>query len=458
MNFAIVDIETTGGSPKSSKITEIAIYKHNGTEIIDEYETLINPEIPIPAFIVQLTGISDQMVVNAPKFYEVAKEIVEFTEDCIFVAHNVGFDYGMLRNEFRSLGYDYRRPQLCTVRASRYVLPGHDSYSLGKLTKSLGIDLVGRHRAGGDALATAKLFTLLMDKDENKLSNFVQEEVNPKRLHPNLDLDALEEIPNKIGVYKFYNETNQLIYIGKSIHIRKRIEQHLRNSKTKKGIQMQQEISRIEFELTGSELIALLLESELIKEHKPIYNRQLRRDAFPYGLYDYVDGNGYLRLQIARTSTMNEMAITTFNTKREANAYLERIVEDYHLCKKMVNLYKSNSSCFQYTIKECNGACVQEESVEDYNHRCQEFIDSLTFENEHFFILDKGRRRNERSLIYVQNGMLKGVGYAPYHFNRLKPNRWNKFIEPMKDNRDARTILRLFLRKDKKHEIVNIEA
>ena len=192
MHYAIVDIETTGGSPKASKITEIAIYKHDGTDIIDNYQALINPEVPIPAFIVQLTGINDKMVENAPKFYEVAKEITEFTKDCVFVAHNVGFDYGILRLEFKSLGYDYRRPHLCTVRSSRVVIPGHESYSLGKLTRALGIELVGRHRAGGDAFATAKLFSLLMEADAAEMQTLIQEELNPKRLHPNLDLEHLE--------------------------------------------------------------------------------------------------------------------------------------------------------------------------------------------------------------------------------------------------------------------------
>ena len=233
MHYAIVDIETTGGSPKSSKITEIAIYKHNGKEIIDEYVTLINPEMKIPEFIVRLTGISDKMVETAPKFYEVARKIIEFTEECIFVAHNVGFDYGIIRHEFKTLGYDYRKPHLCTVRASRYVIPGMESYSLGKLSRNLGIEIKGRHRAGGDALATAHLFTQLIEKDPQNLSTFIQEEINPKILHPNLDLESLENIPSKTGVYKFYDEDNRLIYIGKSKQIKSRVDQHLRNNKTK---------------------------------------------------------------------------------------------------------------------------------------------------------------------------------------------------------------------------------
>lgn len=456
MNYVIVDIETTGGSPKSSKITEIAIYKHDGKEVIDEYVTLIDPEMPIPPFIVNLTGINDAMVKDSPKFYEIAKDIVEFTKDCIFVAHNVGFDYGIIRHEFRSLGFDYRRPHLCTVRASRYVLPGHDSYSLGKLTRSLGIELIGRHRAGGDALATAKLFTILLETDKAGLATFIQEELNPKRLHPNLDLDILDDIPNKPGVYRFFNETNQLIYIGKSIHIKKRIEQHLRNNKTKKGIEMQREISRIEFELTGSELIALLLESQLIKQHQPIYNRALRKNKFPYGLYHYTDARGYIQLHIAATGKMQEAPLLSFSSKKDGTNQLERMIEEFELCQKLCNTYKTQSSCFRYEIKECHGACVQEEPTEDYNVRCTDLIDDLMMNKETFYVVDKGRSKGEKSLVYVEGGSLRGYGYAPYHFHRLKPNKWNKFIDLTSDDRDARTILKLFLRKNKKHEVVHL--
>lgn len=449
MHYAIVDIETTGGSPKNSKITEIAIYKHTGEEIVDEYITLVNPEIPIPPFITNLTGISDQMVKSAPKFYEIAKQIVEFTEDCVFVAHNVGFDYGVIREEFKSLGFDYLRPHLCTVRTSRFVIPGHDSYSLGKLSRSLGIELNDRHRASGDALATAKLFTLLFDKDLNNLETFIQHEVNPKRLHPNLDISTLDDLPNKIGIYKFFNEFNQLIYIGKSVHIKKRVEQHLRNVSTQKGIKMQKEISRIEYELTGSELIALLKESELIKTHQPIYNRSLKRNSFPYGLYDYTDDRGYIRFFIGKTGKRQDIPLTSFTTKREGTSYLERLVEDHQLCQKLCDLYKSDSSCFKYTIRECNGACIGEETVEDYNERCQLIIDSLNLNQSSFYIVDKGRSKQEKSVIQVKNGILTGYGYAPFHFNKTTPHEWDQFIELIQENRDDKTILKLFLRKNK---------
>lgn len=447
MHYAIVDIETTGGSTKSSKITEIAIFKHDGTQVIDSFVTLVNPEMPIPEFISRLTGIRDEMVENAPKFFEIAKQIIEFTEDCVFVAHNVGFDYGIIRHEFRLLGYDFRRPHLCTVRSARYVIPGHDSYSLGKLTRALGIQLNGRHRAGGDAEATAHLFTLLVEKDPTGLSTFIQEDVNPKVLHPNLDLDALEEIPNKAGVYKFYNEVNQLIYIGKSKHIRKRVDQHLRNNKTLKGATMMQEIARIEFELTGSELIALLYESELIKVHQPLYNRKLRRNNYTYGLFSYEDSNGYKQLFVDRLSKNSDLPLTTFTTKKEANDYMYHLIENHQLCLKLSGLEKSASSCFGYQVKKCHGACVGEETTESYNERVLALEQSLTFDEQAFFIIEPGRDKKEKSVIWIENGSYRGFGFIPFYILKYPVKRWTEFIDLRPEDKDARTILRYYLRK-----------
>lgn len=279
MMYSVIDVETTGGSPKSSKITEIAIYRHDGSQVVDEFITLVNPEMKIPEFVSNLTGITDEMVENAPKFYEVAKKIVEFTSDTIFVAHNVNFDYGMIRAEFRRLGYDFRLPHLCTVRSARHIIPGFESYSLGKLTRSLGIDLIGRHRAGGDALATTKLLSLLLERDQNSINSLIQHELNPNQLHHLLDLDAIEEIPNRAGIYKFFDEMNQLIYLGKSKSIRTQVETHLKNASVKKSAEWCREIARVEFILTGSELIAAILEHQILKNGKPKYNRAKRTNA-----------------------------------------------------------------------------------------------------------------------------------------------------------------------------------
>lgn len=430
------------------------MYKTNGLEVIDEFITLVNPEQKIPEFIVRLTGIHDKMVETAPKFYEIAKKIIDFTEDCIFVAHNVAFDYGVIRYEFKNLGFDFRKSHLCTVRSSRYIIPGHASYSLGKLSRALGIEISGRHRAGGDALATTELFHLLFQKSEKNLQKFVQEDLNPKILHPNLDLEILEDIPSKAGVYRFYNETNQLIYIGKSKHIRKRIDQHLRNASTKKAIEMQQEICRIDFTLTGSELIALLLESQLIKKHKPIYNRMLRKELFPYGLFTFTNESGYGQFFIDRVSKRSELPLTTFGSKAEAVSYLTQQVKKYNLCQKLANLYPTKTACFDYQIKQCFGACIEKETPETYNARMKLLIEQMNFDWENFYILDKGIGRNERSIVMIEQGMYRGYGKIPYYALKKPPKKWNEYIEEYHEDKDTRMIISQYLRKNPEVDII----
>jgi len=455
LNFVIVDIETTGGSPKHSKITEIAIYKTDGISILDEFVSLLNPEISISEFIVRLTGISNEMVKNSPKFYEIAKKIIEFTHDCIFVAHNVSFDYNVIRQEFKSLGFDYRLPHLCTVRASKYILPGFDSYSLGKLAKSLNITVESRHRAGGDALATTHIFHLLYEKSAKNIEKFIQQDINPKILHPNLDLDMLEEIPNKTGVYKFYNEVNQLIYIGKSKHIKKRIDQHLKNNSTKKGIEMQGEIHRIEFELTGSELIALLLESQLIKTHKPIYNRRLRKELFPYGIFSFVNESGYIQFYIERSTKKNELPLATFSSKNEAIDFLTEQCKLYTLCQKLCNLYTTKSSCFSYQVKQCFGACINKEKVETYNSRATLMVEKFNFDNDNFFILENGIQRNEKTIILIQHGVYRGFGKIPYFALKSTKSSWSKYIEIKSEDKDSKMIIKNYLRQNPNVTVVD---
>ena len=456
MPFVIVDVETTGGSPKQSKITEIALYKYDGTSITDSYISLINPEQSIPDFIVRLTGITDSMVKEAPKFYEIARNILDFCEGAVFVAHNVGFDYGMLRSEFRSLGFDFRFPHLCTVRAARYVLPGHSSYSLGKLSADLGIQIEGRHRAGGDALATAQLFERLYQKDPHQLRNFIQHEINPKKINPKLDIHAVDDLPEKAGVYCFFNEFNQLIYIGKSKNIKKRVEQHLRNTSTVKGEIMREEIARIETTVTGSELLAMLLESELIKENLPKFNRRLRRSIFTYGLYDIPDEKGYLTLKIGLSSKTEAVALTYFNSKKEAFDYIKNRGDYFRLCQKINGVYPGQDACFQHSVKLCDGACIGEELPSDYNAKVERFMESLRFNEDSFFLIDKGRNRNEKSLVWIEKGSYRGYGFAPFHFHKSPPITWKRYIQVKDENRDIRSIINLYLRNGNGYKLVKL--
>ena len=277
---------------------------------------------------------------------------------------------------------------------------------------------------------------------------FIQQEINPKILHPNLDTEVLEEIPAKTGVYKFYDEMNQLIYIGKSKSIKSRVEQHLRNNKTIRAEKMRTEIARIEFELTGSELVALLYESELIKRHKPLYNHALRKTNYSYGLFYYEAENGYLQLYTERLSKTNEMPLTTFSSRAEASSYLHSIVEKFQLCQKLTGLEKTSASCFGYQIKKCHGACVGLESVSSYNERVLNFVESLTFDNQEFFIVEPGRSKGEKSIIWIENGSYKGFGYVPFYALKESAKRWKAFIDLRPEDKDSRTILRYFLRKN----------
>lgn len=455
MHYVIIDIETTGGTPKSSKITEIAIYKHDGTDIIDHYETLIDPEMLIPEFIVNLTGISDKMVRNAPKFFEVAKKILEFTEGCVFVAHNVNYDYGIVRQEFRKLGFDFRRQYLCTVIASRKILPGFESYSLGKLSRSLGVELIGRHRAGGDAFATAKIFTLLMQKDAIDLKNHIQDDLNPQILHPNLDVAELDEIPDKTGIYKFYNEFNRLIFVGKSKFIRRRIEQHLKNSKSVKGAKLIKEITRIEYEITGSEFISILVEMNLVNKYTPSFNPPLKKLKFSHGIYTYFDERGYQRLFIGVTSKFINQPLVGFSSKKEAITFLEEKIVEFELCQKLCDLFPTNSSCFHYSINECKGACIQQESIDFYNIRSKDMIKNISTISENYYILENGRHKGEKSIVLFEQGVLRGYGYVPFHAQFSPMEKWRNQIDHLVESEGVDILLIQYIRSKPTLHIVN---
>ncbi|RBA28147.1 exonuclease domain-containing protein [Flavobacterium tibetense] len=451
--YAILDIETTGGQYNEEGITEIAIYKFDGHEVIDQFISLINPEKPIQPFVVKLTGINNAMLRSAPKFYEVAKRIIEITEGCILVAHNASFDYRILRTEFNRLGYDFKMPTLCTVELSKKLILEQPSYSLGKLVRSLGIPMADRHRASGDALATVQLFKLLLAKDTEKeiVKSFVKTEIKPGML-PKL-LDIVEALPSKTGIYYIHNENGDLIYIGKSKNIKKRVNQHFTgtNSKSKK---IQRDVYAVTYEETGNELIALLKESEEIKVNKPIYNRAQRKSIFQYALYSFKNEKGYLALRVEKADGRKK-EITSFTSLQEGKNALFRITEKYHLCQKINGLYETKNACFQYKIKECNGACIGEESPEIYNEKVKEFLAENSFENQNMVIVDRGRTHNERSAVLIENGIYKG--YCFYHLNYQINNIeiLKNIIISMQHNRDTKTIIQTYLRKRKVMKIIH---
>ena len=444
--YAIIDIETTGGSPQNEKITEIAVYLHDGEKIVEEYCSLINPEKKIPYHITALTGINNAMVADAPKFYEVARKIVELTEDKIFIAHNVSFDYQFIRHEFKRLGYDYSREKLCTVQLSRRLIPGLPSYSLGKICAELGIQIHGRHRASGDAYATVKLFEhlLSLSREEGTAVNQLAS-IDKQHLNPNLDLSCLQALPEEAGTYYFFNDQRELIYIGKSNNIRKRVYSHFRNYSSRKAIEMLNAIAEIDYELTGSELIALLRESDEIKKLKPLYNRAQRRAISVYGLYYFTDSNGYLRLVLDKSSKREEIPLISFPNLRSGKSYLNANILEYELCQKLCGLYPNSGACFSYEIAGCKGACIGKESPESYNKRAQDLINRFSYSHSSFFILDKGREDTEQGVVKIENGRYLGFGYADLQGEGNQITRLHSCIQSLEDNRDVQQIIRNYL-------------
>lgn len=452
--YAILDIETTGGKYDEEGITEIAIYKYDGKKVVDQFISLVNPEKEIQPFVVNLTGINNAMLRTAPKFYEVAKRIVEITEDCTIVAHNAQFDYRILSTEYRRLGFQFQRKTLCTVELSQKLLPGKESYSLGKLVRSLGIPVSDRHRANGDAQATLRLFKLLIDKDTSK--TIIREAVKTnlqQQMAPKL-LDIVHQLPTNTGVYYIHREDGEIIYIGKSNNIKRRVNQHFTGSSSK-AKRIQREVVAVTYEETGNELIALLKENEEIKQNQPILNRSRKRKLFSFALFSQPNEQGYISFYIDKVSAKNTLTpITTFASIHEAKNILYRLADEFMLCHKFLGLSEARKNCFNYTVKKCNGACISEESIEEYNQRATLAIEKFSFDSQNMILVDHGREIDERSAILIENGVFKGLGYIHLNYQLSNVDILRTLLTPMDDNPDVRHLIQSYLRKRKVLKIV----
>lgn len=451
--YSIIDIETTGGRITDDRITEIAIYIHNGEKIIDSFHSLVNPERYLPIFITELTGITNEMLANAPKFYEIAKQIVEITEGKIFVAHNAHFDYSFVKNEFKNLGFNFQRKTLCTVRLSRKIFPNLPSYSLGKLCNSLSIPLENRHRAEGDAKATCILFERLIGKSETQLNKqIVENEIQVKNLPPKISRETFDKLPEETGVYYFLNEKNEIIYVGKSKSIKKRIASHFAtNLNNRKTIELKNQVAEIDYIETGSELIALLLESDEIKKHKPLFNTAQRRSRFHFGIFHRINKQGYIELYWDAIKRQRTIPLVLCQSAENARSLLYHKIQDFQLCMKLCGLYKTKSACFDYSLKKCLGACIEEESPEDYNARAEQAIASFnSYAGKSFVIISKGRNLQEKSIVCVENGQYLGFGYIDESAQISNLTDAKDYIKYYEDNRDIQKILHLWLKQNPK--------
>jgi len=415
--YAIVDIETTGGYADNHRITEIAIYHHDGIQVTDRYHTLINPGRNIPYYITGLTGITHEMVFDAPLFAEVAKIIFEQLNGKVFVAHNAHFDYSFLKKEFEQVGISWQSKKLCTVRLSRKIIPGLRSYGLGSLAESLGIQIPNRHRAGGDVAATAKIFDQLLKRDQtNYIANVLKRNSGETILPPNLPKEEFERLPAKPGVYYFHNARGQVVYVGKATNIKKRIAGHFTgDAREWNRSNIRNEIHRISFELTGNELVALIMESQEIRRLWPKYNMAQKYRVEEWGIYDYEDRNGYKRFSVNSVGRGTRPLIR-FSSKGDAWNFLWEKVRAYELCPKLSGLQLSKGLCFEYQTGGCHGACMEVELPDDYNNRASLAITSFTEGGGSLAIIGKGRNAREHSLVLIEKGKYFGFGFLDRKF------------------------------------------
>ncbi|MCC9043702.1 exonuclease [Myroides sp. M-43] len=447
--YAVLDIETTGGQFNEEGITEIAIYKFDGNQIVDQFISLVNPEMEIQPFVVKLTGINTSMLRLAPKFYEVAKRIIEITQNCVLVAHNAEFDYRVLRNEFKRLGYEYSRNTLCTVELSQKLLPDMPSYSLGKLVRSLGIPIADRHRANGDAMATEKLFELLLSKDKEKtiLTSMIKSDIktgiNPKFL------DIIDTLPSTVGIYYILDKEGTIIFIGKSKNIRKKVLQHFTsNSAVFKKIQ--QESYTVTFEKTGTELIALLKEAEEIQTNKPKYNKVNKSSVFPYSLYLKANIEGYIYLAVEKTDgrKKNFMAFTSPN---EARKFLHKVFQGQSELPYVNFIYEKKST----KITENNFFVDFTQTREQFNAKVLELLKPFDIDNDNVIIIDKGRKVDEKSAVALEKGKLNGYCFFNLNHQINAPERIAANLTPVLFNRNSRNIILNYLNKKSGYKLIH---
>jgi DNA polymerase III subunit epsilon len=441
--FAIVDIETTGGNPyNGGGITEIGIIVFNGKKVIQRYQSLINPKISIPQYITGLTGINDQMVKDSPTFEEIAVEIYAILKDKVFVAHNVNFDYSFLRAAFLKVGIALDVPKLCTVRLSRKTFPGYKSYSLGRLCESLEIQISDRHRAMGDAEATVILFESILQQNPQEIFGALKKNAKDSFLPPNISLQQYQELPENVGVYYFHDQQGKIIYVGKANNIKSRFKSHFSgNSPKGKYVGMKSEVHSVTYQVTGNELLALLIELQEIKRLWPKYNQAQKFAEENWYLIQYDDGQGYSRLQLSKKRNIGN-TVMGFESFAQARSYLFHALSKYELCPKLCGIQKTIKECYDYQEDKCKGACGNHESLDTYNARVGELLNSFSTNKSDLALEQQGRTPDEKAVLFFENEIFIGYRFAN---KKISTTELKNEMITVKSYQESKAILRRYL-------------
>lgn len=434
VSFAIVDIETTGGYAGANGITEIAIVLFDGNTIEGQYHTLINPEVPIPRYITALTGITNNMVNGAPTFGEVADKIFNLLQGKVFVAHNVNFDYSFLKHHLQLHGFELNTKKLCTVRLSRKVFPGYMKYSLGSICRELNIAIADRHRASGDAAATAELFGQILRADsDGHVKAMLKGKSKEQYLPPNLPAEQVEQLPYSPGVYYFHDPKGKIIYVGKARNLQQRVKSHFSNNdKTRRKQDFLRTICRVSHQVCGSEIMALILESAEIKRLWPEHNRSQKRFEHSYGLYSFEDQNGYLRLCIEKKKK-HLQPLYTFSVLQQGYMLLRKLVKEFMLDEGLCYIHKT--------------ACTISEEPAVYNQRVLHAVTTLQQQLPTFALLGTGTYETQQGCLLVEQGRFYGMGYLPESYTVSNINDLKSSLTQYPDNEYIRGLVYQFAEK-----------
>jgi DNA polymerase-3 subunit epsilon len=373
--YAIVDTETTGLSASHGQIIEIGILRVENGEVTKTLKTLINPGRLLSHTIRGITGITDEELAEAPSFEDKAEEIFEMLEGAILVAHNARFDYSFIKSEFARLERKYTAKTLCTVKLSRLMFPEQPYHNLDSVIGAHGLSIESRHRAFDDAEVLWQFFKAVeKSHGEEFLLAAINRSLKRHTLPANISPELVKSIPNTPGVYIFYNEEGDVLYVGKSIKMRSRVLSHFANDiESGKELRLTQETADIEYRETSGELSALFLESKLIKELSPVYNRMLREIKELAVIMRRETPEGYATLSIEYTGEIDKEelrnVLSVCRSKVQAKAFLRKLIKDHGLCSKLMGLEKTGGACFGRQIEVCRGACLGEETPASYNKR-----------------------------------------------------------------------------------------
>lgn len=378
-SITFLDLETTGATPLKDRITEIALVRFDHGVETARWQTLVNPQMAIPPFIQSLTGIHNGMVESAPVFSEVAHQVLSFLEGTVLAAHNVRFDYGFLKTEFKRLGISFHQKVLCTVKLSRLLYPEHFSHGIDAIVARHNIEGLARHRAMGDVEAILKMLADARQQlGESVIQAAAEKLMASPALPPHIDPNLIGELPETPGVYQFFGENDLPLYIGKSANMRARVLSHFAGDRaTGKDKRLLQEIKRLEWIPTAGEFSALILESRLIRERAPVYNRQLRRerqlcswllDPLAQPMVKLID-------EVDIDPSQMERLFGTFKNHQQAMEALRKIAQQNQLCLKTLGLENdSNGPCFAFASKRCKGVCCGQEMPEIHGLRLQQAL------------------------------------------------------------------------------------